>query len=100
MTGSNLLKACLTLLFVLQTASPLTADPLFAHETSKRPAIQRQLKTSKYISLMKELQEKYRFSGEDLKTIFGQVQLRPEIIQKFEQPAELLPYSQYKSRFL
>lgn len=100
MDGRNLLKACLALLLILQTTSPLTTDPLFAHETSKQPAIQRQLKTSKYTHLMKELQERYGFSREDLKTIFEQVQLRPEIIQKFEQPAELLPYAQYKLRFL
>jgi len=100
MTGRNLLKACLTLFFVLKTTSPLTAAPLFVHETPKQPAIQRQLKTSKYIRLMKELQGKYGFNQEDLKTIFERVQLRPEIIRKFEQPAELLPYAQYKPRFL
>lgn len=100
MSDRTFLRGSLALCLVFQALSLFPDQSAFAHETSKQPAIQRQLKTSKYTRLIKELQEKYGFSREDLKTIFGQVQLRPEIIQKFEQPAELLPYAQYKSRFL
>jgi membrane-bound lytic murein transglycosylase B len=70
-----------------------------AHE-SKQPAILKQLKTSKYQKLFSELQQEHGFSKEYLEKTFQKVKLRPEIIQKFERPAELLPYAQYKQRFL
>jgi len=94
------LRGSLVLLLVFQTLYPYHDQPAFARETSKQSATLKQLKTPKYVKLFSELQERYGFSKEDLEKTFQQVQLRPEIIQKFERPAELLPYAQYKLRFL
>ncbi len=100
MSYRTFLQGSLALLLVFQALSLFPDQSAFAHEKSKQPAILKQLKTLKYVKLLSELRERHGFSREDLKKIFEQVQLRPEIIQKFEQPAELLPYAQYKLRFL
>src|SRR5689334_17313470 len=101
MSHRILLRGVLALLLVFQTLYSSSGQPAFAREGSKQSAaILKQLKTPKYVKLFSELQEKYGFSKKDLERTFQQVQLRPEIIQKFERPAELLPYAQYKQRFL
>jgi membrane-bound lytic murein transglycosylase B len=94
------LQGSLALLFVFQSIGFFQDQSAFAQKIPQQSAILKQLKTSKYVKLLSELQEKHGFSKEDLKKIFEQVQFRPEIIRKFEQPAELLPYVQYKSQFL
>jgi len=94
------LQGSIALILFFQALGPFACRPVFAHETTKQSAILKQIESTKYIKLFSELQEKYGFSKEDLEKTFRQVQLRPEIIQKFERPAELLPYTQYKMRFL
>src|SRR5262245_61895320 len=93
------LQGSLVLFLVFQSVCLFADRPAFAHDY-KQPAILKQLKTSKYVQVLSELQDKHGFSKEDLEKTFRQVQLPPEIIQKFERPAELLPYAQYKQRFL
>jgi len=90
----------LALLLVLQILSLFSDSSVFANATPKQPTILYQLKTSKYQKLLSELQKKHGFKKDDLNKIFKQVELRPEIIEKFERPAELLPYAQYNLRFL
>jgi peptidoglycan lytic transglycosylase B len=100
MNSATILSANLALLLVFQILSLSSVPSASAHGTPKQPTILKQLRTLKYVNLLSELQEKHGFNRDDLKTIFGQVRLRPDIIKKFEQPAELLPYAQYKLRFL
>lgn len=54
----------------------------------------------KYAALMKELSGKHSFDPAELKTLFSKVVLHPEIIEKFERPPEILPYYQYRKRFI
>lgn len=54
----------------------------------------------KYASLIKELSGKYQFDPSRLKVLFSQVVFHSEIIEKFERPPELLPYYEYRKRFI
>lgn len=54
----------------------------------------------KYARLIKELSKKHQFDSKELKEAFGKVVLQPEIIQKFERPAEILPFYEYRKRFI
>ena len=53
-----------------------------------------------YSALVDELVSRYQFSKKDLRLLFGKAVLRPEIIEKFEKPPELLPYYEYRRRFI
>jgi len=54
----------------------------------------------KHANLLEELVQKYRFDIDFLRPLFENIIIRPEIIEKFERPAEKLPYYEYKKRFL
>ncbi len=54
----------------------------------------------KHAGLFEELVQKYRFDIEFLRPLFEAVVIRPEIMEKFERPAEKLPYYEYRKRFL
>ncbi|MFY9270151.1 MAG: lytic murein transglycosylase [Candidatus Manganitrophaceae bacterium] len=54
----------------------------------------------RYVALLKELTQEYRFKASDLKTLFQKVVLQPPIIEKFERPPEILPYYEYRKRFI
>lgn len=54
----------------------------------------------KYVALIKEIAQKHSFTPAELKALFGKVALQREIIEKFERPAEILPYYEYRKRFI
>lgn len=58
------------------------------------------LDQARYVKLLEELRNKHGFQREELHALFGQVLLRPEIIEKFERPAEILPYYRYRRIFI
>lgn len=60
----------------------------------------RYLKDPKYVSLLNDLTRRYGFRRDDLKKLFSQVRLQPDIVKRFERPAEALPYPQYRIRFI
>lgn len=75
------------------------ADLLLAHaEPSSASSLN--LDDPRYASLIKDLTQRHQFGAADLKAIFGKVVLQPEIIEKFERPAEILPYYAYRKRFI
>lgn len=54
----------------------------------------------KYAGLIKELSKKHQFEPKELKAAFEKVVLQPDIIAKFDRPAEILPYYEYRKRFI
>jgi membrane-bound lytic murein transglycosylase B len=54
----------------------------------------------RYAGLIKELSKKHQFDPKELKAAFEKVVLQPDIIQKFERPAEILPFYEYRKRFI
>lgn len=58
------------------------------------------LNDPKYQSLIKELTEKHNFKKEELNAVFNQVVFQKDIIEKFERPAEHLPFYQYRKIFI
>ncbi|MFQ5950007.1 MAG: lytic transglycosylase domain-containing protein [Nitrospiria bacterium] len=54
----------------------------------------------KYRALIRELTQKHRFDPADLKAIFRKVIFQRDIIEKFDRPAERLPYYEYQKRFI
>ena len=58
------------------------------------------LSRPEYSALVDELVSRYQFSKKDLRQLFGKAVLRPEIIEKFEKPPEILPYYEYRRRFI
>lgn len=49
---------------------------------------------------MKELSGRHQFDPATLEALFSKVVLQSEIIEKFERPPELLPYYEYRRRFI
>mgnify|MGYP001615622805 CR=1 FL=1 len=56
--------------------------------------------STKHAKLLEELVEKQNFDIDFLRPLFEAVVIRAEIIDKFEKPAEKLPYYDYQKRFL
>lgn len=54
----------------------------------------------KYRKLIKELVQKHRFDPSRLKALFKQVVFKEDIIEKFERPAERLPFYKYRKIFI
>jgi len=54
----------------------------------------------KYQALLKELSQKYDFEPAALKDLFKRVSFQRDIIQKFERPAEHLPFYRYRKIFI
>lgn len=54
----------------------------------------------KYASLIQELSKKHQFDPAGLKELFQSVVLQPDIVEKFERPPEILPYYEYRKRFI
>ena len=63
-------------------------------------SFEKRLAEPKYVTLLNELQTKYKFSREDLTALFSQAKFLPQVPEKFAKPAELLPYTQYRPIFL
>lgn len=81
------------------------ADSLLAHADSSAPPpspspSSLNLDDPRYVSLIKDLTQRHQFAAADLKALFGKVLLQSEIIEKFERPPELLPYYEYRRRFI
>lgn len=78
---------------------PLTpVDALFAAITE--PSGDVPLNDPKYRALLWELTEKYQFDPNELKRLFKRVVFQRDIIQKFERPAEHLPFYKYRKIFI
>lgn len=80
-----------------------SVHPLLAHadlSSPLPPPSSLDLDNPRYLSLIKELTRRHQFGASDLKALFGKVILQPEIIEKFERPAEILPYYEYRKRFI
>ncbi len=58
------------------------------------------LEDSKYQNLIKELVQKHQFKKEALETVFKQVIFKKDIIDKFNRPAEHLPFHRYRKIFI
>jgi len=58
------------------------------------------LDSKKYQSLIKELVEKHQFEVKYLEDLFNQVVIKKDIIEKFERPAEHLPFYKYRKIFI
>ncbi len=58
------------------------------------------LDSKKYQELIKELSEKHQFDVKYLEDLFNQVVLKKDIIEKFERPAEHLPFYKYRKIFI
>ncbi len=54
----------------------------------------------KYADLLKELVQTYQFNLADLRVLFSKVELAPAVIEKFERPAERLPFYEYRRKFI
>lgn len=71
-----------------------------AAESQAPPPSSPKLDDPKYAALIQELLKKYQFDPKELKSAFDKVVLQPDIIAKFERPAEILPYYEYRKRFI
>lgn len=67
-----------------------------AHE----PASSLNLGDPRYAALISELVKKHRFETKTIRALFEKVELQPDIIEKFDRPPELLPYYEYRRRFI
>lgn len=75
-------------------------SPAPALSASSPPAPALKLDDPKYAGLIKDLTKKYQFDPKEVKAAFEKVVLQPDIIPKFDRPAEILPYYEYKKRFI
>jgi membrane-bound lytic murein transglycosylase B len=82
----------------LTLALTMMAIPVSAH--SRESFASRFLKEPKYIALLNELRQEHGFHKGDLEKLFRQAQLHPEILKRYEQPKERLPYHQYRQLFI
>ncbi|MDC4223908.1 MAG: lytic murein transglycosylase [Candidatus Manganitrophus sp.] len=83
----------------LLSLDPSWVTPLLAHADPSSPSALN-LDDPRYVSLIKDLTQRHQFAAADLKALFGKVVLQSEIIEKFERPAEILPYYEYRKRFI
>ncbi len=72
-----------------------TLVPAFAAEFDNVP-----FGDPKYKDLIQELVKKHKFKEEDLSAVFKQVVFQKDIIDKFERPAEHLPFYKYRKIFI
>lgn len=74
-------------------------DRVFAQSAGPN-SVKINLNDPKYVALIKEITQRHAFTAAELKVLFGKAVLQPEIIEKFERPAEILPYYEYRKRFI
>ncbi len=89
----NRLRPCLIFVLALMffLSSPLNT---LADEGSL------DIDNEKYRGLIKELTEKHQFDEKYLKGLFSKVVIKKDIIDKFERPAEHLPFYKYRKIFV
>lgn len=82
----------------LSVLIPFLFCPVIVFSQQEAPTMK--LISPKHAALLEELVQKYKFDTDSLRPLFEATIIRPEIIEKFERPAEKLPYYEYKKRFL
>lgn len=93
-----LLKSSLYILYLLN--SPLSCGGILLAENQKNSSLKKLLSDPKYVRLLDDLTKKYNFSEEYILGIFEDAELRSDVISRLERPPEILPYYQYRSRFI
>ncbi len=83
-------------IFISLSFASISAMPLYAAETPDRIP----LTHPKYQALIKELTEKHKFTMDELEAVFKQVVFKKDIIDKFNRPAEHLPFYRYRKIFI
>jgi peptidoglycan lytic transglycosylase B len=89
------------LLLVLVTygpALPVNADA--AQTQTDDASIASRIKEPRYVALLDELHKKFGFARPELERLFTRATFLPEVPQRFERPAELMPYNQYRKIFI
>lgn len=93
-----LLKSSLYILYLLN--SPLSCGGILLAENQENNSLRRLLSEPKYVKLTDDLIKRYNFSEEYILEVFEDAELRSEIIGRLERPPEILPYYQYRARFI
>lgn len=93
-----LLKRSLYILSLLN--GPLSCRGLILTDNQENNSLRRILSDPKYIRLINDLTKRYNFSEEYILGIFEDAELRSDVISRLERPPEILPYYQYRSRFI
>ncbi len=93
-----LLKRSLYVLSLLN--SPLACRGIMLADNYENGSSKGIFSGPKYVRLLDELVKKYNFSEEYLLGVFEEAELRSEIIGRLEKPPEVLPYYQYRTRFI
>ena len=73
---------------------------LFAVNSSVWANAQEISEHPKITSFIKKMVKKHKFEQGELKTLFSEVELLPEIVKKMKKPAEGLPWHRYRQIFL
>lgn len=79
---------------------PLACRGILVAESQENNSLKKLLSDPKYVRLLDDLTKKYNFSEEYIAGVFEDAELRSEIIVRLERPPEILPYFQYRSRFI
>lgn len=82
--------------FISLAFGTLSATPLYAADTPDTIPLMH----PKYQALIKELTEKHHFKIEELNAVFKQVVFKKDIIDKFNRPAEHMPFHRYRKIFI
>ena len=93
-----LLKRSLYVLSLLN--SPLSCRGIILADNLENGSSRGIFSGPKHVRLLDELVKKYNFSEEYLLGVFEEAELRSEIISRLEKPPEILPYYQYRTRFI
>lgn len=80
--------------------SPLACRGIILADNLENGSSRGMFSGPKHVRLLDELVKKYNFSEEYLLGVFEEAELRSEIISRLEKPAEILPYYQYRTRFI
>lgn len=83
-------------IFIFLSFGSLSVNSIHAAEGPERIPLEH----PKYQALIKELTEKHNFKADELKAIFKQVVFKKDIIDKFNRPAEHLPFHRYRKIFI
>jgi membrane-bound lytic murein transglycosylase B len=88
------------LLVLVVCGPPLPAHADAAQTQTDDASIASRIKEPRYVSLLDELHKKYGFARPELERLFTKATFLPEVPQRFEKPAELMPYNQYRKIFI
>jgi len=91
---------CHLLLALVACAPVFPGKANTAQAQTEDASLASRLKEPRYVALLGELHKKYGFARPELERLFAQSKFLPEVPQRFEKPAELLPYNQYRQIFI